>query len=53
MSSSSSTKLVIDGDDIDDEELARLISRKPNLEVLELSYCKNITSLPILPNTLI
>ena len=55
MSSSSSTKLVIDGgdgDDIDDEELAQLISSKPNLEVLELSYCDNITSLPILPNTL-
>jgi hypothetical protein len=51
-SSSSPIELVIDGDDIDDEELARLISRKPNLEVLDLLFCDNITSLPILPNTL-
>lgn len=54
---SGQTKLVIPNssinDDIDDDELARLIRSKPNLEVLDLSYCDNITSLPILPNTLI
>jgi hypothetical protein len=51
---SGSKELVIDGynDDISDEQLAEIISRNPNLEVLELLYCENITSLPILPDTL-
>ncbi len=39
-------------DDINDEKLAELISRKPNLERLRLFGCSNITRLPVLPVTL-
>lgn len=39
-------------DDIDDTELARIISRKPNLERLRLFGCSKITMLPVLPVTL-
>lgn len=51
---SRSTKLEIDGynDDINDEQLAEIISRNPNLERLRLFGCSEITRLPILPVTL-
>jgi hypothetical protein len=51
---SDTTELSIDGynDDINDEELAQIISRKPNLERLRLFECPEITKLPVLPVTL-